>query len=148
MIRLNLSTDYALRLLLYLASPPGRQASTREVASFYGISGDHLSKVAQHLAHAGLVSAGRGRAGGLRLGKAVAEISVGDVVELFEGPVALLECVNTDDVCVIQPGCRLRLVLKQAGARLLDELRRVTLADLVGPAEEGLVRLTAPVKGP
>jgi Rrf2 family nitric oxide-sensitive transcriptional repressor len=144
MIRLNLSTDYALRLLLYLASSPGRQASTREVAGFYQISSDHLSKVAQHLAHAGYVRAGRGRTGGLRLGKPAEQISVGDVVELFEGPVALLECVNTEHVCVIQPHCRLRSVLQRAGAQLVREMKQVTLADLVGvPADGGLVQLSA-----
>ena len=68
MRRLILSTDYALRTLLYLASHPDRQVSTREVVQFYGISADHVSKVVQHLAHAGYVRARRGRGGRLRLG--------------------------------------------------------------------------------
>jgi Rrf2 family nitric oxide-sensitive transcriptional repressor len=133
MIRLNLSTDYALRMLLYLASRPEEQVTTREVAAFYGISADHLAKVVQHLGHAGYVRAGRGRTGGLRLGKPAAEITVGDVVELFEGPVSLLECVDTENVCVIQPTCRLRGVLHRAGDRLIRDLKAVTLADLVAP---------------
>jgi Rrf2 family transcriptional regulator, nitric oxide-sensitive transcriptional repressor len=141
MIRLNLSTDYALRTLLYLASEPDRHASTREVATFYGISADHVSKVVQHLAHAGLVRAERGRGGGLRLGRPAAAINVGEVVELFEGPIALLECVTADDVCVIQPGCRLRHILQRAGAQLIGELRQVTLAELIVPADPAIVQL-------
>jgi Rrf2 family transcriptional regulator, nitric oxide-sensitive transcriptional repressor len=143
MIRLNLATDYALRTLLYLASQPGRQVSTREVAEFYGISTDHVSKVVQHLAHAGYIRAERGRTGGLRLGRPSGEISVGDVVELFEGPVSLLECVRTENVCRIQPGCRLRRVLHRAGERLIRELRAVTLADLVEPPESSLVQVSS-----
>lgn len=142
MIRLNLSTDYALRTLLYLARQPERQASCREIAEFYAISGDHVSKVVQHLAHAGLVRAGRGRGGGLRLGRDAVRITVGEVVELFEGPVSLLECVSREGVCVIQPGCRLRRVLDDAGARLMAELKAVTLADLVTPEDGALVQLT------
>src|SRR5688572_26119897 len=141
MIRLNLSTDYALRTLLYLASEPGRQASTREIAGFYGISADHTSKVIQHLAHGGYVRAGRGRGGGVRLARPAPEISVGEVVELFEGPVALLECVDHSGVCVIESGCRLRRLLGEAGAQLIRTLRKTTLADLVEPPGRPLVSL-------
>jgi Rrf2 family transcriptional regulator, nitric oxide-sensitive transcriptional repressor len=149
MIRLNLSTDYALRTLLYLASRGSEQASCREVAAFYGISGDHVAKVVQHLAHAGMVRAGRGRGGGLRLGRATERISVGEVVELFEGPVALLECVTREGVCRIQPGCRLRHVLDAAGSRLIQELKGVTLADLVPPGgTDGLVGIDAALTAP
>lgn len=143
MIRLNLSTDYALRTLLYLATQPGRQVSSREIVQFHGISADHVSKVVQHLAHAGLVRTGRGRSGGLQLGRPAAEITVGQVVELFEGPVALLDCVTREGACVIQPGCRLRHVLDQAGAQLMDTLNGVTLADLVAAPSPPLIQLSA-----
>ena len=141
MIRLNLSTDYALRTLLYLGMRPESQVSTRDVAEFYGISADHVSKVVQHLAHAGFVRSGRGRTGGIRLGRPAIEITVGAVVELFEGPVSLLECVSTEGVCVIQPGCRLKAVLARVGAQLVQELNQVTLADLVQPAPGALVQI-------
>lgn len=141
MIRLNLSTDYALRTLLYLASQPDKQISTREIAEFHSISADHVSKVVQHLVHAGYLRAERGRHGGLRLARPVEQISVGAVVELFEGPVALLDCVTTSGVCVIQPGCRLRRVLDRAGTRLIMELRKVTLAELIASPAGELVQL-------
>lgn len=143
MIRLNLSTDYALRTLLYVASHPGQQVSTRHVVEFYDISADHVRKVVQHLVHAGYLRAGRGRGGGLRLGRPAAEITVGGVVEVFEGPIVLLECVTTQSVCVIQPGCRLRRLLDRAGMQLADTLNAVTLADLVAQPEPSLVQLSA-----
>jgi Rrf2 family nitric oxide-sensitive transcriptional repressor len=148
MIRLNLSTDYALRTLLYLATNPARQVSTREVVQFYNISADHLSKVVQHLSHAGYVRAGRGRTGGLQLGRPATEITVGRIVELFEGPVALLDCVSTEGVCVIQPGCRLRHLLDRAGAQLVETLNGVTLAELVASPEPALIQLSVPLPTP
>lgn len=145
MIRLNLATDYALRTLLYLGSRPGQQAAVREICAFYGISADHVSKVVQHLVHAGYLHGVRGRTGGLTLAKAPDEIRVGAVVELFEGPVALLDCVRTQDVCVIQGECRLRRILDRAGARLIAELNAVTLEDLVARPQPELIALTVPV---
>ena len=144
MIRLNLATDYALRTLLLLASRPGETVTTADVAAFYRISADHVGKVVAQLAHAGYLHAGRGRRGGLRLVTPPERISVGEVVELFEGRVALLECVDTEDVCVIQPTCRLRHLLSDAGRRLVEELNRVTLADLIARDEPGLLQLEPP----
>ncbi len=144
MIHLNLATDYALRTLLYLAARPHRRSSVREIAAFYTISADHVSKVAQSLTQAGFTRADRGRTGGLLLARLPVEITVGEVVELFEGPVALLQCVDTSDVCIIQAGCRLRHVLARAGRNLMAELRRVTLDELVrtSPSME-LIQLSA-----
>jgi len=104
-----------------------------------------VSKVVQHLVHAGFVRSGRGRTGGLQLGRPADEISVGRVVELFEGPVALLDCVTAQGVCVIQPGCRLRNVLDRAGAQLVETLNGVTLAELTAPPGPSLIQLTLSV---
>lgn len=147
MIRLNLSTDYALRTLLFLARDPARQGSCREVAQFYDISADHISKVVQHLAHAGMIRAGRGRGGGLRLGRPAEEITVGEVVELFEGPVSLLECVSREGVCIIQPGCRLRRILEDAGRELMERLKSVTLAELVATSDSPLLQIAVSPAG-
>ena len=144
MIRLSLATDFALRTLLFLGSRRGERVCVRDVADFYGISSDHVSKVVQQLSRHGVVRTDRGRTGGLSLAREPGQITVGEIVELFEGPVSLLECVSTPGVCVIQPQCRLRRVLDRAGARLIRELKEVTLADLVADSDRDLlpIRLT------
>jgi Rrf2 family transcriptional regulator, nitric oxide-sensitive transcriptional repressor len=142
MIRLNLSTDYALRTLLYLGSHPEQQVAIRTIAEFHGISADHVSKVVQQLAHAGMIRSERGRTGGIRLGRPPERITVWDVVELFEGPVALLECVQGGGSCVLRSDCRLQDLLARVGMQLVRELKAVTLADLAAPADQPLVQLT------
>src|SRR3546814_17730955 len=66
-MHLTLHTDYALRLLMYLALRPGRRCTIEEVAGAYGISRNHLMKVALTTAREGFVHSLSGRSGGLRL---------------------------------------------------------------------------------
>src|SRR5947209_9217429 len=64
-VQLTYHTDFALRVLIYLADRPGEKATTREMAGFYGISLHHLTKVAKSLTRAGWLTATRGAGGGL-----------------------------------------------------------------------------------
>jgi Rrf2 family nitric oxide-sensitive transcriptional repressor len=139
-MRLTMQTDYALRMLLYLAARRER-TTMAEVAEFYKISTHHLGKVAHQLGRFGFVRNVRGPRGGIELARAASGVTVGAVVSAFEGRTSLLECVDTPGVCVIQPGCRLRGVLAEAERRQMDYLNRVTLDSLV-PADGDLVSLT------
>ena len=141
-MRLALQTDYALRTLIYLAAEPGR-ANVQKIAEFYGISRDHVAKVVQQLARFEFIRSLRGVGGGIELRKKPEDIRVGEVVLAFEGNMHLLECVATEKVCVIQPGCRLRGVLAEAERLQMDYLLSVRLSDIV---EQGrpLVQLTLP----
>jgi Rrf2 family transcriptional regulator, nitric oxide-sensitive transcriptional repressor len=131
-MRLGLHTDYALRTLIYLAGRPGR-ASVAEVAGFYAISKDHVAKVVQSLARHGYVRSIRGAGGGIELARRPEEIRIGQVVLEFEGNLHLLECVGVENVCIIQPGCKLRSVLAEAERRQVDYLNSVRLSDIVRP---------------
>ena len=68
-MRLTAYTDYTLRTLIYLAVRPQRGATIAEIATAYGISEAHLTKIIHQLGLAGDVVTTRGRGGGLRLGK-------------------------------------------------------------------------------
>jgi Rrf2 family nitric oxide-sensitive transcriptional repressor len=141
-MRLALHTDFALRLLMFLAARAGR-ANVAEVAEFYGISRDHLAKVAQRLAQEGYVRTIRGIGGGLELAQSPDDIRVGHVIEAFEGSMHLLDCVAVPGLCVIQPGCKLRGVLAEAERLQMDYLNSVRLSDVVKP-RSSLVELTVP----
>ncbi|MEX0939518.1 MAG: Rrf2 family transcriptional regulator [Pirellulales bacterium] len=129
-MRLSLHTDYALRTLMYLACAAERSTAA-EVAAFYGISAHHVSKVVHRLVKLRLVRSIRGLGGGIELGRSPGEINVGAVIEAFEGSMHLLDCVDTENVCRIQPFCKLRSVLAEAEQVQRTYLYSVSLQDVV-----------------
>lgn len=126
-MRLTRYTDYALRVLTYLAAQPDRVCSIAEIARAYGISQNHLMKVAHDLGKAGYVEGVRGRTGGIRLAKPAEKITVGDVVRHTEDSLDLVECGG----CLIAPACELTGALDEALAAFMAVLDRRTLADLL-----------------
>lgn len=117
-----------------------QRVSVPEIAEFFEVSRDHLAKVVQRLSREGYVRSIRGVGGGVELAMPVEDISVGEVIERFEGSMHLLDCVAIDNVCVIQPGCKLRQVLTEAERIQSEYLRNVRLSDVVQPGED-LVQL-------
>ncbi len=141
-MRLALQTDYALRTLIYLAGH-ARRAHIAHVAAFFAISKDHVAKVVQQLVRLGFVRSIRGVGGGIELARPAESISVGEVVLAIEGNLHLLDCVATENLCVIQPACKLRRVLTEAERIQSDYLNSVRLSDVVNPGEQ-LVDLVTP----
>lgn len=132
-MRLTVFTDYALRVLMFLALEPERRVRIREVAEGYGISHNHLMKVVNKLTRAELVEASRGVNGGLILARPAEDISVGEVVRKCEDDIALVECFREDNQCVITPDCVLAKVFSHALEEFMTILDQYTIADLVKP---------------
>jgi Rrf2 family nitric oxide-sensitive transcriptional repressor len=146
-LRLTVYTDYALRLLMYLAVKDDGLATIAEVAVSYGISKNHLMKVAHQLGQAGYVETVRGRGGGLRLARPVEAVNLGDVVRRTEPDMAVVACLNPVDApCAIKSCCVLRRALAQAGTAFLEVLDGYSLADLVKPRTplRGLLAIESP----
>jgi Rrf2 family nitric oxide-sensitive transcriptional repressor len=134
-MQLSLHTDYALRVLMALAATD-RQLSVDEVARRYGISRNHLAKVAQGLQAEGFVTTFRGRGGGMRLARAAEEIVVGDVVRRFENLEGFVSCVAAGKGCKISGLCGLQPALSGAVEAFLVHLDGFRLCDLVAsPAD-------------
>ena len=135
-MRLTTYADYSLRLLIYLAAAEGRSATIYAVSQSYGISNNHLVKVAHQLGQKGFITTTRGSGGGLRLARPASEINVGDVVRMMEPDMAIVPCLQTGDTsCRIQPGCLLRGAMKEAGEAFLQVLDGYSIADLMGPRQ-------------
>ena len=142
-MRLTNFTDYTLRVLIYLGAHQneGRLATIGDIATAYGISGNHLMKVVHHLAKQGYVETMRGNGGGIRLARAPEQINVGNVMRGAEEDLAVVECFQEGDPeCPIVPVCALRTVLGHAMNAFLDVLDGQTLADLLRPKSQ-LVRM-------
>jgi len=134
-MQLTMQTDYALRTLMFLASRSER-AKIADVAGLFDISINHVAKVVSLLSRYGYIRSVRGLGGGIELAKSLDEIRLGEVIEHFEGNLHLLECVNTKNVCVIQPFCKLKGVLAEAERIQLEYLNSVTLADVTPSARQ------------
>ena len=131
-MRLTLQTDYALRMLMHLAIHTDALVTIHEVAERYGISKNHLMKVAHGLGRAGFIETLRGRSGGLRLAKPAEDIPVGAVARQTERASALVECFpGGNGGCLITPYCKLKSVLAEAQEAFFTVLDRYTVHDLV-----------------
>lgn len=114
-----------------MASAPDLAFSTAELAEEFGLSRNHLAKIVQHLAHAGLIETRRGSGGGAVLARPASEIRLGAVVRLLEQGQPLVECLSADGgACTLDGRCRLKARFRSAEAVFMADLDRSTLADI------------------
>lgn len=126
-MKLTRYTDYALRVMIFLATHEGELVSIRRIADCYGISQNHLMKIAQDLGRAGFIETVRGRNGGLRLARPASHITLGALVRHTEGNDRLIDC----SACLISPACGLPTVFGEAMEAFFDVLDRYRLTDMV-----------------
>jgi Rrf2 family nitric oxide-sensitive transcriptional repressor len=149
-MRLTVYSDYALRMLMYLALKPDQLSTIADIAASYDISENHLMKVAHQLGVGGFVETVRGRGGGLRLAKPVGAIVLAEVVRYTEPDMAIVQCFKPLDApCAIRPCCVLRRALEKARDAFMAVLEEYTLADLVQPRQRlaGLLGISQDARG-
>lgn len=130
-MRLTDYTDYALRVLLFCASSPGRLVTIGEIAQVHGVSKNHLMKVVSQLSRLGVLDAVRGRNGGLQLAKHPDTIRMGDVIRATEPDLRLVECFDADGVgCPLAGRCKVETALRRALDAYFSVLDDLTLEDL------------------
>lgn len=129
-MQLSLKTDYALRALMALASTD-RLLSVDWIAERYGISRNHLAKVAQQLQSAGYVETVRGRGGGMTLARPPERINVGGLVREFERFEGFVACMGGETDCRIDGVCGLKPALAGGLEAFLSHLDNYTLGDII-----------------
>lgn len=104
MIRVSKLTDYAIVLLAHL-SRSDRTLTAHELASRSSVPLPTVSKLCKELSKAGLVVSHRGRKGGYGLARPADRITVAEIVEALEGPIALTECSQGIQACELEATC-------------------------------------------
>jgi Rrf2 family transcriptional regulator, iron-sulfur cluster assembly transcription factor len=128
MVRLTRAGEYAIRGMIYLAQQPREELTLiSEIAKSQKVSASFLAKIFQGLAKAGLVDSQRGAAGGVNLARDPKEISLRNIVEAVEGPVALNRCLRAKDPCERNRTCALASVWREAQDKMLEVLETATL---------------------
>lgn len=135
MLHFNRKTEYALIAMEHMLrkSQQGLDVltSAREVSQAYKIPYPLLAKVLQQLAGRGVLKAIQGTKGGYRLVKQGDDISVADVVEIFEGRLAVAECFKEEKItCPQWDGCRIKNPLYELNHKIYHMLTSTTMADL------------------
>lgn len=124
--------EYAVLGMLNLARREhGQMAMIEEVSRQEQISQSFLAKIFQQLAKAGLVRSFRGVGGGFALNREASAVTVLEIIEAVEGPIALQRCQQEEESdCVHAEGCALCGLLEQAQDRMREVFRQTSLADL------------------
>ncbi|QKS02287.1 Rrf2 family transcriptional regulator [Sphingomonas sp. CL5.1] len=136
-MRLSSLADYAVVMMTAAArhcGGAGRLNATL-LAEETGVPLPTAQKLVSRLAAAGLIESARGTGGGFRLSRPPAAISLADVVEAVEGPIALTTCIETGHHdCAIEGNCRVKPHLKAVNEAVRGALAGVTLASLATAA--------------
>ena len=139
-LRISRKIDYGLRAMIYLASISNESVVPfREIAHQMDVPEDFLAKILKTLVGTGLVQSMRGPHGGYSLARGAEAISVLDVIEAVEGPVALNVCLDGDDACGRASCCTMVSVWRKGQEQMLDVYRQAKLSELTG--KEELVKL-------
>ena len=131
-MRLTHLADYAVVLMTAAARyPAGARLSATELSGDTGVPLPTAQKLMGQLATAGLLSSVRGAGGGFTLSRPADEISLADIVEAVEGPIALTMCSDsTNHECVLDAHCRVRPHMGVVGNAVRGALGAVTLTEL------------------
>lgn len=129
-MRLSNLADYAVVTMSAAARHcGGGRVSAAELAGETGLPAPTVQKLVSKLTAAGLLRSMRGAGGGLQLARPAAAISLADIVEAVEGPIALAACIDTDG-CDFEKGCAVRPHWPMVNEALRGALAGITLTQI------------------
>lgn len=128
-MQLSRFSDYALRVLLYLAMNTDEKATLTKVSASYDISLEHLRKIIHELAKLGYIKTYRGKNGGFELNKTPEAINIGELLRLTEGDSAVIDCDSQP--CRLTTTCTAKAILREAQNAFYLCLSKYTLEDLI-----------------
>ena len=136
MIRINRQTDYAIRLILYLAQQEiGTRVSTAEVRKEMKIPPALAQRIVADLARGEFIQTFPGRDGGLILARSAEEINLRQIVEHFEGKFFISDCLVDKGNCPFDNKCPVRLRWTRLQSHIILELEQITFKDLAQDAQ-------------
>ncbi len=135
MLKISRLTDYGLLASVYLARNSGQIVAAREIAEFYHLPVPMITKVLKALHHGGLVTSHRGVGGGYSFEGDAEAVTLGQLIDMLEGPWDLVECETYDHdgnaTCAIRVACPSRRFMFGINRAVKGAFEQVTLGDLV-----------------
>lgn len=136
MLKISRMSDYAIVLLTALARQESPKSNARALAEQTGLSQPTVGKLLKTLTACGLLSSQQGRHGGYRLARPAADISIADIIEAIDGPIAMTECYSTDHDCEREANCSVRPHWNTINHGVRALLTGTTLATLSEPIHQ------------
>jgi len=137
-MRLSHLADYAVVLMAAAARrPAGARLSATELSAETRLPLPTTQKLMGQLASCGLLTSMRGAGGGFALAKPAHDITLADIVEAVEGPIAMSACSNGKFDCALDAHCRVKPHMGIVGHAVRGALGAVSLTTLCGPASAG-----------
>ena len=134
MLKISKLTDYGLLAAVYLTRRCGAVVSAREIAEFYHLPVPMITKVLKTLQQGGLVQSHRGVGGGYSFDGDAESVTLGQLLDVLEGPWDLVECESIDEhgqaVCSIRVACPSRTFMFGINVAIKGAFDQVTLGDL------------------
>ena len=132
MFKLNRLTDYAVVVMSQMSCNPKELWTAPRIAQDTGVPLPTVAKLLNALAHGNLISSHRGAAGGYTLDRSAEDISVAEIIQALEGPIALTACVDgASGSCEVESLCPMRGNWDRVNKAIHGALSKVTLAEMM-----------------
>lgn len=138
-MQLSRFTDYAFRVLMYIAHHQEELHTIPHLAENLHVSQNHLVKVVHFMAKQHWLITTRGKGGGIKVSSLVLSMPVGEVIRTLQGDPKLVNC--NSPACVLKPSCQLKSILHDALEQFYQYLNQYTISECIGSNE--LIKLIA-----
>lgn len=132
-MKLQITTDYAIRIIIYMAQQGNQVSTARETAKQLGITYNYFNKVATKIRKAGFLGSVQGPEGGYCLSKDAADITLYDIVEAMEGGICINRCLEDGDFCsrygLNHQVCQVHKIFESLQNQMIDTLKSVKIYD-------------------
>lgn len=125
-------SDYAFRVLIYLAKHEKEMTTVEQLSTELDISEHHLKKIIQRLAKTEFITSTKGRSGGIQLGNEPQNINLGAVLRVTEDNLILVECFSEQkNTCPYNGACKLKNIMNEALVAFINQFDQYSLQDIL-----------------
>jgi len=128
---INKDTDYAIRVLLFMAKNKDDKFCASDISDKLKISKSFLRKILQVLNAKGILSSFKGKSGGFRLKMHPSKIFLTDLIKIFQGPVELTNCFIKKKPCSDKNKCLVRGKLQEIERYVKHQLESISIQSLM-----------------
>lgn len=131
-MQLSKFSDYSFRALIYLSKHQTELCTVEKLAQELNTSEHHMKKVIHYLAKTDYIISIKGRAGGVKLGTSPENINLGEILKITEENLNIVQCFGKPEACpLMESGCQLKVISRQALNSFVKEFSKYTLQDLL-----------------